>query len=100
MLTRNNMKCKKCSQLEQHTVPRICINSLRREYVPGKPLSNQLRHLIIELYPDIETFPESWNRRGQGGSKSNKLNDDVLQSVEVFKLTRPSVSGKEIKHRL
>ena len=101
------------------------VNSFGREYKPGRPVNKEIRRRIIDLYlvgegPFVisrsgrvtkERFGKSFDimRRmvqsydafSQGGrTYSSKLSDDVLESLELFKLTKPSMYSREIRERL
>ena len=99
-------------------------NALGRESRPGKPFSTEIRGQIVDLYW-IGVGPRaiSWTVRvthggvcriirpyqtngtyspfSQGGRRNpSRLSDNVLESVELFTLMKPSMFGGEIRERL
>ena len=106
----------------------IDYNALDREFRPGKPLSTEIRRktdswfvferrgtkgnlansscylwrsvcvfFIIRHYQTYVTY-FSLSRGGQ--RNPSKLSDNVLESIELFKLMKPSMFGREIRERL
>lgn len=95
----------------------VAFNALGREFKPGRPINNETRRRIINLYligegPNaisravrvthgavsgvvrrFETF-STYDAYSQGGRRnSSKLSDDILECIELFKLMKPSVHG-------
>ena len=100
------------------------VNSFGREYKPGRPVNKETRRRIIDLYlvgegpsaisrsvrvtkgavwkiiRHYETYG-TYDAFSQGGlTYSSKLSDDVLESIELFKLSKPSMYSREIRERL
>ena len=96
------------------------VNSFGREYKPGRPVNKETRRRIIDLYlvgegpsaisrsvsvtkeavwkiiRHYETYG-TYDAFSQGGrTYSSKLSDEVLESIELFKLTKPSMYSREI----
>ena len=102
----------------------IDYNALDREFRPGKPLSTEIRRRIVDLYSrgegPRETSPTvrvtyggvcriirhyrtygTYFPLSRGGRRNpSKLLDNVLESIEFFKLMKPSMFGREIRERL
>ena len=105
----------------------IDYNVLGREFRPGKPLSTEImiRRRIVCLYLSGDG-PRAISRTVRGthagvyiighyqtyaygtyspfneGGRGNpsKLSDNVIKSIEFFKLMKPSMFGREIRERL
>ena len=103
----------------------IDYDALGREFRPGKPLSTEIRRRIVDLYLSGEG-PRAISRAvlvkhggvciirhyqtyaygtyspfNQGGrGNPSKLSDNVIKSIELFKLMKPSMFGREIRERL
>ena len=100
------------------------VNSFGREYKPGRPANKKTRRRIIDLYlvgegpsaisrsvrvtkgavwkiiRHYETYG-TYDAFSQGGrTYSSKLSDDVFESIELFKLTKPCMYSKKIRERL
>ena len=99
-------------------------NASDREFRPGKPLSTEIRRRMVDLYlsgqgpreisPTVHVtygrvcriichyqkygtyFPLS----REGRRNPSKLSDNVLESIELFKLMKPSMFGRDIHKRL
>ena len=103
----------------------IDYNALDREFRPGKPLNTEIRRQIVDLYLSGEGPREisptvrvtyggvcriirHYQTRGtyfplsRGGRRNlSKLSDNVLESIELFKLMKPiSMFEREIRERL
>ena len=103
----------------------IDYDPLGREFRPRKPLSTEIRRRIVDLYLSGEGpravsravrvthggvciirnyqtyaygtyFP--FNQGGRGNP--SKLSDNVIKSIELFKLINPSMFGRQIRERL
>ena len=98
------------------------VNSFGREYKPGRPVNKETRRRIIDLYlvgegpsaisrsvrvtrgavwkiiRHYETY-STYDAFSQGGrTYSSKLSDDVLESIELFKLQNVAyIQGKFVK---
>ena len=101
-------------------------NALDREFRPGKPLSTDIRRRIVDLYlggegpreisPTVrvaydgvfffciirhyQTYVTYFPLSRGGQRNPSKLSDNVLESIELFKLMKPSMFGREIRERL
>ena len=100
------------------------VNALGQEYRPGRPIHKETRRRVIDLYLTGEG-PTAISRAvrvtpgavcniirhyeafgtceafSQGGrSFPSKLSDNVLESIELFKLAKPSMYRGEIRERL
>ena len=96
------------------------VNALGQEYRPGRPIHKETRRRVIDLYLTGEG-PTAISRAvrvtpgavcniirhyeafgtceafSQGGrSFPSKLSDNVLESIELFKLAKPSMYRGEI----
>ena len=102
----------------------IDYNALDREFRPGKPLSAEIRRRIVDLYfsgegpreisPTVrvtyggvcriirhyQTYGTYFPLSRGGRRNPSKLSDNVLESIELFKLMKPSMFGREIRERL
>ena len=100
----------------------IDYNALDREFRPGKPLSTKIRRRIVDLYlsgegpraisPTVrithggvcrnirQTYGTYFLLSRGGRRNPSKLSDNVLESIELFKLMKPSMFGREIHQRL
>ena len=103
----------------------IDYDPLGREFRPRKPLSAEIRRRIVDLYLSGEG-PRAISRAvrvkhggvciirhyqtyaygtyspfNQGGrGNPSKLSDNVIKSIELFKLMNPSMFGRQIRERL
>ena len=103
----------------------IDYDPLGREFRPRKPLSTEIRRRIVDLYLSGEG-PRAISRAvrvkhggvciirkyqtyaygtyspfNQGGrGNPSKLLENVIKSINLFKLMKPSVFGREIRERL
>ena len=103
----------------------IDYDPLGREFRPRKPLSAEIRRRIVDLYLSGEG-PRAISRAvrvkhggvciirkyqtyaygtyspfNQGGrGNPSKLSENVIKSINLFKLMKPSVFGREIRERL
>ena len=103
-------------------------NALDREFRPGKPLSTEIRRRTVDLYlggegpreisPTVrvtyggvflfffftirhyQTYVTYFLLSRGGQRNPSKLSDNVLESIELFKLMKPSMFGREIRDRL
>ena len=103
----------------------IDYDALGRGFRPRKPLSTEIRRRIVDLYLSGEgpraisravrvnhggvciirkyqtyaygTFAP-FNQGGRGNP--SKLSNNVIESIELFKLMKPSMFGREIRERL
>ena len=93
----------------------IDYNALDREFRPGKPLSTEIRRRIVDLYLSGEgpweisltvrvtyggvcriichyqTYGTYFSFSRGGRRNPSKLSDNVLESIELFKLMKPSM---------
>ena len=102
----------------------IDYDPLGREFRPRKPLSAEIRRRIVDLYLSGEG-PRAVSRAvrvthggvciirkyqtyacgtyspfNQGGRGTpSKLSENVLKSINLFKLMKPSMFGREIRER-
>ena len=103
----------------------IDYDPLGREFRPRKPLSAEIRRRIVDLYLSGEG-PRAISRAvrvkhggvciirkyqtyaygtyspfNQGGrGNPSKLSENVIKFINLFKLMKPSVFGREIRERL
>ena len=103
----------------------IDYDPLGREFRPRKPLSAEIRRRIVDLYLSGEG-PRAISRAvrvkhggvciirkyqtyaygtyspfNQGGrGNPSKLSENVIKSINLFKLMKPSMFGREIRERL
>ena len=81
----------------------IDYDALGREFRPGKPLSTEIRRRVVGLYLSGEG-PRAISRAvrvNHGGRRNpSKLSDNVIKSIELFKLMKPSMFGREIRERV
>ena len=103
----------------------IDYDALGREFRPRKPLRTEIRRRTVDLYLSGEG-PRAISRAvrvthggvciirkyqtyaygtyspfNQGGrGNPSKLSDNVIKSIELFKLMKPSMFGREIRERL
>ena len=103
----------------------IDYDPLGREFRPRKPLSTEIRRRIVDLYLSGEG-PRAVSRAvrvthggvciirkyqtyaygtyspfNQGGrGNPSKLSENVIKSINLFKLMKPSMFGREIRERL
>ena len=103
-------------------------NALDREFRPGRRLSTEIKRRIVGLYsggegpreisPTVRVayggvcfffffYHSSLSNvrhiffLSRGGHRNpSKLSDNVLESIELFKLMKPSMFGREIRERL
>ena len=102
----------------------IDYNALDRQFRSGKPLSTEIRRRIVDLYlsgegpreisPTVrvtyggvcriirhyQTYGTHFPLSRGGQRNPSKLSDNVLESIELFKLMKPSMFGREIRERL
>ena len=102
----------------------IDYNALGREFRPGEPLSAEIRRRIVVLYwsgvgpraisrtvrvthGEVCRIIRPYQTNGtyspfsQGGRRNpSRLSDNVLESIELFKLMKNSMFGREIRERL
>ena len=100
-------------------------DALGREFRPRKPLRTEIRRRIVDLYLSGEG-PRAISRavrvthggmciirkyqtyaygtyspfNPEGRGNPSKLSDNVIKSIELFKLMKPSIFGREIRERL
>ena len=98
----------------------IDYNALDPEFRPGKPPSMEIRRQIVDLYLSREgprevsttvsvtyggvchvichyqTYSRYFPLSREGRRNPSKLSDNVLESIELFKLIKPSMFGREI----
>ena len=115
---------KSIERFEDLTFRPIDYNALDREFRPGKLLSTEIRRRIVDLYLSGEAPREisptvrltyrrvcriishyqtygTYFPLSRGGRRNpSKLSDNVLESIELFKLMKPSMFGREIRERL
>ena len=104
----------------------IDYDPLGREFRPRKPLSTEIRRRIVDLYLSgegpraisravrvkhggvciIRKYNQTYaygtyspfNQGGRGNP--SKLSENVIKFINLFKLMKPSVFGREIRERL
>ena len=103
----------------------IDYDPLGREFRPRKPLSAEIRRRIVDLYLSgdgpravsravrvthggvciirkYQTYAygtySPFNQGGRGNP--SKLSENVIKSINLFKLMKPSMFGREIRERL
>ena len=103
----------------------IDYDALGREFRPRTPLRTEIRRRIVDLYLSGEG-PRAISRavrvthggmciirkyqtyaygtyspfNPEGRGNPSKLSDNVIKSIELFKLMKPSMFGREIRERL
>lgn len=98
-------------------------NQRGRVYEPGKPLSRPIREDIVDLYNrgysvnkiskevkvskrSVTNIVQHFRRYGTvipfscGGHNPQKLTEDILECIEIWKLLKPSIYTREIQNRL
>ena len=92
----------------------IDYNALDRQFRSGKPLSTEIRRRIVDLYlsgegpreisPTVRVTYQTYGTYfplSRGGRRNpSKLSDNVLEAIELFKLMKPNMFGREIRERL
>lgn len=94
-----------------------------RIYEPGKPLAEQFRDEIVNMYNrgfskkqisrDLQVAPRTVRKIihhfqsygtvsafSRGGSDPRKVTEDVLQCIEIWKLQKPTTYAREIQSKL
>ena len=102
----------------------IDYKALDREFRSGKPLNTEIRRRMVDLYLSgegpreispiarvtyggvchiirhFQTYGTYFPLSRGGRRNPSKLSDNVLESIELFKLMKPSIFGREIRQRL
>ena len=102
----------------------IDYNALDRQFRSGKPLSTEIRRRIVDLYlsgegpreisPTVrvtyggvcriirhyQTYGTYFPLSRGGRRNPSELSDNVLEAIELFKLMKPNMFGREIRERV